>query len=148
MKPRQCPRGTRRIGNGEPGRQAEMAEPLRQIGQQFFFAAEQMRCAGDVEEKSIGAVLFTPQRHRRRVARRPQRQLTQRGIVRGRIGGIHLQPVDLGAGIGHLFADIQPGVFSRLIERRDPCAAGSLDGEHQRLPVVYSCVLRVSLRGR
>ena len=63
-----------------------------------FLAAEQMRGAFDVEEKTVGAVLLAPirtGRGGRRIARRPQRQAAQRGIVGGGIDGAHLQVVPL-----------------------------------------------------
>ena len=65
MKARQRPGGAGRVGDGEPRRQAEIFfEPRRKIGDELFLAAEKMRGAFDVEEKTVGAVLLAPRRRR------------------------------------------------------------------------------------
>ena len=72
MKARQRPGRAGRGGDGKPRRQAEtFFKPGRKIGEQFLLAAEQMRGAFDVEEKTVGAVFLAPRRSGRRIARRP-----------------------------------------------------------------------------
>ena len=92
VKARQRPGRAGRSGDGKPRRQAEISfKPRGKIGDELLLAAEQMRGAFDVEEKTVGAVFLAPGRGGRRVARRPQRQPAQRGIVGGGIDGAHLQ---------------------------------------------------------
>ena len=75
VKARQRPGRAGRVGDGEPRRQAEIfSQSCGKIGEQLLLAAEQMRRAGDVEEKTVGAVVLVPRRDGRRVARRPQGQ--------------------------------------------------------------------------
>ncbi len=81
----------------KPCRQAEIPfQPQRKIGQQSLLAAEEMRGAFDVEEKTVGAVFFAPKilaprRSGRRIARRPEREAAQRGVIGGGIdrAGLH-----------------------------------------------------------
>ena len=62
LKTRQRPCRAGRSSDGKPCRQSEaFFEPERKIGQQRRLAAEQMRGAFDVEEKTVGAVLSTLQ---------------------------------------------------------------------------------------
>ncbi|MGB6539696.1 MAG: hypothetical protein WBF03_02330 [Xanthobacteraceae bacterium] len=60
MEARQRPGGAGRVGDGKPRRQAEIFEPRMKIGDESFLAAEKMRGAFDVEEKTVGAVLLAP----------------------------------------------------------------------------------------
>ena len=58
---------------------------------QHLLAAEEMRGAFDVEEKTVGAVLLAPGRGGGRIARGPKRHAPQRGAVGGGVDGAHLQ---------------------------------------------------------
>ena len=100
MKVRQRPGRAGRCGDRKPRRQAEVFQPQGKVGDQLLLAAEQMRRAFDVEEETIRAVVFVPRRSGRRVARRPQGDAAQRGIVGRGIDGAHLQPIGLGPRIG------------------------------------------------
>jgi hypothetical protein len=63
-----------------------------------------MRRAFDIEEKSVGAVLRAPNisaqwRSGRRIARRPERQPPQRGVIGGFVDLAGLQIIGLCTGI-------------------------------------------------
>ena len=116
MKARQRPGRAGGGGDGEPSRQAETFQPGRKVGDEPFLAAEQVRCALDVEEKSVGAVFRTPRRSRRRIARRPQRQMPQRGGIGGSIGCAHLQMACLGARICQRLAEYEALGFGRFVQ--------------------------------
>ena len=131
MKVRQRPGRAGRCGDRKPRRQAEIFQPRGKIGDQFVFAAEQMRRAFDVEEETVGAVLFTPRRGGRRVARRPQGDAAQRGIVGCGIDCAHLQPVGFGPRIGQGFADRKACGFRRLVQGGDVQAAARSNGEDE-----------------
>ena len=91
---------------GKPRRQAEILfQPERKIGQQSLLAAEEMRGAFDVEEKTVGAVFLSPGRSGRRVARRPERQPPQRRVIGGAIDRAGLHLAGFGARIGERFAE-------------------------------------------
>ena len=130
---RQRPGRAGRIGDGEPRRQAEMIESMREIGEQFLFAAEQMRRAGDIEKESIRAVLFAPERDSGRVARCPQCKTPQGGIVGGRIDGTNLQHRTFRPRVGELVANHQSLFLRRHIQGGDARSAGSIGGEDEWL---------------
>ena len=124
MKARQRPGRARRVGDGKPRRQPEIfLQSCSKIGEQFLLAAEQMRCARDVEEKTVGAIVLAPRRSGRRVARRPQGQAPQRGIVGGGIGVAHLQKFRFGPGVGQQVAGREPRGLGRLVQGGDARAA-------------------------
>ena len=54
-----------------------MLKPGCKVGDEHLLAAEEMRCAFDVEEKTVGTVLFAPGRGGGCIARGPQRQAPQ-----------------------------------------------------------------------
>ena len=61
VKARQRPGRAWRVGDGKPRRQPEIfLQSCSKIGEQFLLAAEQMGGACDVEEKTVGAVVFVP----------------------------------------------------------------------------------------
>ena len=119
MKARQRPGRAGRGGDGDPRRQTEILQQGSEVGQQFCLAAEQMRGALDVEEKTVGAVLRVPGRRGRRIARRPQRQAAQRGVVVGRFDGVHLQVARFRACIGQRLAGHKPRGFGRRVQGGD-----------------------------
>ncbi len=133
MKTRQRPGRAGRVGDGKPRRQAEIFfEPGRKIGEQSLLAAEQMRGAFDVEEKTVGAVLLIPGRGGRRIARRPQRQAAQRGVIGGGIDGAHLQKSGFRARVGQRLAEREPCGFCRLVQGGDARPAGGGHGKNER----------------
>ena len=79
---------------------------MRKIGNELVFSAEEGSRARDVEEKTVGAILFIERSGRGRVARRPERQMLKGNCIAFRIGGFDLQELSLGARIAHAFADI------------------------------------------
>ena len=132
MKPRQRPGRAGRIGDGKPRRQAEIIfEPVRQIGHEPFLAAEQMRGAFDVEEKTVGAVLGIPGRGGRRIARRPQRQTAQRGIIGGGIDGARLQLARFGARVGQRLAEHKTCGLCRLVQGGEARPSGGGHGKDE-----------------
>ena len=133
VKARQRPGRARRVGDGKPRRQREIfSQSCSKIGEQLFLAAEQMRRAGDIEEKTVGAIGFVPRRGSRRVARRPQRQAPQRGIVGGGIGVAHLQKFRFGPGVGQQVAGREAGGLRRRVQGGDARAACRNDSEDER----------------
>ena len=138
MKARQRPGRAGRIGDGKPRRQAEIFfEPGGKIGDEALLAAEQMRGAFDVEEKTVGAVLLAPDilaqgRGGRRIARRPQRQAPQRGVIGGCIDGAHLQGSGFRPRVGQRLAAREPRGFGRLVQGGDARSAGGGNGEDER----------------
>ncbi len=124
MKARQRPGRARRVGDGKPRRQPEIfSQSCGKIGEQLLLAAEQMRCARDVEEKTVGAIVLAPRRSGRRIARRPQRQAPQRGIVGDGIGVAHLRKFRFGPGVGQQVADRKPRGLRRFVQGGDARAA-------------------------
>ena len=103
------------------------------IGDELFLAAEKMRGAFDVEEKTVGAVLLAPRGGGRRIARRPQRQATQRGVIGGGIDGAHLQHAGFRPRVGQWLADREPSRFRRLVQGGDARPAAGGNGEDERL---------------
>ncbi len=98
---RQRPRCAGRVRDSNACRQTEILfEPRSKIGDQFVFAAKQMRRTFDVEEKTVGAIVLTPRRGGRGVAGRPQSQFLQSDVVGRGLGGAYLQKARLRAGIG------------------------------------------------
>ena len=134
VKARQRPGRAGRSGDGKPRRQAEMAEPGGKIGDELLLAAEQMRRAFDVEEKTVGAVVSSKFQRRsgRRVARRPQGEPAQRGIVGGGIDGAHLQNARFRPRVGQGFADRKSGLLRRLVQGGDARTAGAGNGKDER----------------
>ena len=134
VKPRQRPGGAGRCGDGKPRRQAEIIrQPPRKIGEERRFAAEQMGGAFDVEEKTVGAVLLVPRRGGRRIARRPQGQALERGVVGGRIDGARLQKTCFRPRIGQRLAGRKPRGFGRGVQRGDARSAAGGDSKNKRL---------------
>ena len=133
MKARQRPGRAWRVGDGKPRRQPEIfLQSCGKIGEQLLLAAEQMGGACDVEEKTVGAVVFVPRRGGRRVARRPQRQAPQRGIVGGGIGVAHLQKFRFGPGVGQQVAGREAQNLGRRVQGGDARAACGNDSEDER----------------
>jgi len=110
VKARQRPGRAGRVGDGKPRRQTEIIfKPVRQIGNESFLTAEQMRGAFDIEEKAVRAIRLAPNllaqwRGGRRIARRPQCQTAQRVIIGGGIDGAHLQVARFCARVGQRLA--------------------------------------------
>ncbi len=68
----------------------------------------------------------------RRVARRPQRQAAQRGIVGSGIDGAHLQKTRFRPRVGQWLADRKARVLRRLVQGGDARAAGAGNGKDER----------------
>ena len=137
MKARGRPGGARRVGHRKPRRQTETVKPFGKIGDEAFLAAEQMRGAFDVEEKTVGAVVFAPKipaqwRGGRRVTRRPQSEPPQRGIVGSGIHRAHLQKTRFRPRIGHGLADRKSRRLRRLVQGGDARASGAGNGKDER----------------
>ena len=121
-------------------------QPRGKIGDEALLAAEQMRRAFDVEEKTVGAVLLVPRRGGRRIARRPQRKPAQRRIVGGGVDGAHLQKSRFRPRIGQRLAGRKTCGFRRFVQGGDARPAGSGHGQDER-PVRRNGFLRGVLRG-
>ncbi len=151
MKARGRPGGARRIGHRKPRREPEPAQPCGKVGDQFFFATEQMAGPFDVEENTIGAVVLAPKisaqgRSGRRVTRRPEREPPQRCIVGGGIRGAQLQKIRFRPCVGQGFADRKPRRFRRLVQGGDARAAGAGDGKDERPLRIDRLARRFGLR--
>ena len=108
-----------------------MREPARDIVEQLFLAAEEMRGAGDVEEEAIRAALLVPRRDRGRIARRPQREPPQRRVIGGGIGIVHLERTGFGARIRERIADQETFRLGRRIHGGDAGNAGGIDHKNE-----------------
>ena len=91
-----------------------------------------MRGAFDVEEKTVGAVLLAPGRGGRRIARRPQRQAAQRGVIGGGIDGARLQLARFRARVGQRLAEHKTRGLRRLVQGGDARPSGGGHGKHER----------------
>src|SRR4029077_3327034 len=138
VKARQRPGRAGRIGDGKARRQPEIfSQFCSKVGEQSLLAAEQMGGAGDVEEKTVGAVGFVPNlpaqwRGGRRVTRRPQGEPSQRRIVGGGIGVAHLQKSRFGPRIGQQVAGRRARGLRRRVQGGDARAARAGNGQDER----------------
>ena len=107
-------------------------EPAREIGEQHLLAAEQMRGAGDIEKEAVGAALRIETGDGGRIARRPQRELAQGGIVGGGFGGANLQKIRSGARIRQPVAGGQSFLLRGFVQRCDAGRVRCIDGQNER----------------
>ena len=77
-------------------------------------------------------VLLAPGRDGGGVARRPQRQTPERGVVRCRIGRADLQRRDFRARIGKQIVHREAFRIGGFVQRRDARPTGGLDHENER----------------
>ena len=132
-----------------PHRQAELREPRFEIGDQLRLAAKEMRGAGDVEKQSVGAAPLVEGRDRGRVARRPQREPSQRRVVGGRIGGAHLQALGFCARVRERLADADAVLLGGRVRGSDARRAGDVGGEDEGARRInrLAGAMRARLRG-
>ena len=128
---RQRPGSSRGIGGCQPVDEIERPQSAIDVVEELLFAAEEMGSTGDIEEEPVGAIVLVPDRDGRRIAHQPHCQALQGRLVCFRIDGAHLQSFRSGACIGDPIADLEAGVFSRLIGGRDHRTAGSILGEDE-----------------
>ena len=93
---------------------------------------KQVGGARDIEKKTVRAVVFIPGRDGGRVARCPQRQAAQGGMVGRGIGRMHLQHAGLGPRVGHPIATHKPEGFGRCVQGSNARSTGGIDGEDKR----------------
>ena len=119
------------IGDGEARGEAEGGEAAVEIGDQPRLAAEQVGCAGDVDEQAVGAARLVPRSHDGRIAQAPQGEPAQGLGIGGRIGLARCEIEHLGAGVGDEVARAEAALPGGAVERDDarPSGAGGDEGE-------------------
>jgi hypothetical protein len=126
---RHGPSGARGVGDGRSRRDALAQEAVRQILEQIFFAAEEMRYSRNINPETIGGIGSD----HGRVANGPTGHLPQRCLilVRRRIDDMELRRQGLGLGERH--AGVEAEVLSSGAGRAQDAARSDSVNGHERL---------------